>query len=391
MKLQRASGTLGLLALVAIASPSAFAEEAGWYLGANVGQSRATIDDARISSSLLGAGFTSSSIADNDRDRAYKVFGGYQFNRYIGVEGGYFNLGRAGFTATTVPAGSLSGDIRVQGLNLDLVGTLPITDRFHVLGRVGANYAEASDTFTGTGLVHVGNPNPSKRDTNYKVGLGLGYALTPALTLRAELERYRIDDAVGNKGDIDVASLGLVYRFGAKSPAPVHRVMAPPPVVERVAVIAAAPPPPPVAVAPPAPPPPARATPVPLKKVTFSTDALFDFDKKVIKEHGKMSLDKLTAELRGVNIDTITVTGHTDRIGPHAYNVKLSAARAEAVKAYLVGSTAIAANKIVAVGANGSNPVTKPGQCVGNKVSKALIQCLEPDRRVDIEVSGTKL
>lgn len=64
--------------------------------------------------------------------------------------------------------------------------------------------------------------------------------------MRAEAERYRIDDAVGNKGDIDLYSVGLVYRFGGKTPAPAPRVAE----SER---IAAAPAPQPVVVEPPPP------------------------------------------------------------------------------------------------------------------------------------------
>lgn len=376
---------LTLLGLATL-STCAVAQDAHWYMGANVGQSQATIDDARINSSLVGAGFSATTIEDRNRDTGYKVFGGYQINPNFAIEGGYFNLGKFGYTATTVPAGSLTGDIKVQGLNLDLVGTVPITDRFSLLGRIGANYAEVDGTFSKTGAVQAFNvnPNPNSRETNLKVGLGMEYALTDALSWRAEVERYRINDTVGNKGDVDLVSVGLVYRFGAKTPPPVQR--APEPAwVAPVAVVEPPPPPPaPVVVPPPAP------VPVQLKKMTFSADTFFDFDKKAMKPSAKAALDTLAQELQGANYDKITVTGHTDRIGAHAYNVKLSTERAEAVKAYLVESTAIPAEKIVTIGANGSDPVTKPGECVGKKATKALVACLAPDRRVDIEVVGTK-
>jgi len=61
-KLAKTSGTLGLAALAVIASPYAMADDSGWYAGANVGQSRAKIDDERITRNLLGSGFTSISI-----------------------------------------------------------------------------------------------------------------------------------------------------------------------------------------------------------------------------------------------------------------------------------------------------------------------------------------
>ena len=124
------SRALGLVAFTAsafIAIPMAFAAEPGWYGGLNLGQSRAKIDDPRIIGGLLAGGFSSASVIDDDRDTGGKVFGGYQFNRYLALEGGYFDLGKFGFTANTVPLGSLTGTIKIKGVNLDLVGTLPIT------------------------------------------------------------------------------------------------------------------------------------------------------------------------------------------------------------------------------------------------------------------------
>jgi len=216
MNLARASGMLSLLALAAIASPVAVAGDTGWYGGVNIGQSKAKIDNARITSSLLGGGLATSSITNDDTDTGFKLFGGYRFNRYFALEGGYFDLGKFGFTATTTPAGTLDGSIKLRGVNLDAVGILPINEKFSALGRVGLNYAEARDSFSGTGAVGVPNPSPSKRDMNYKFGAGLQYDFTKLLGVRAEAERYRVDDAVGNKGDIDLLSLGLVYRFSPR-------------------------------------------------------------------------------------------------------------------------------------------------------------------------------
>ena len=387
MKLARASGALGLVALAVAASPFAVAADSNWYGGINIGQSRAKIDDPRIRSGLLSGGLTTTSILDDDRDAGYKLYGGYQFNRNFALEGGYFDLGKFGFVATTVPAGTLTGNIKLRGLNLDAVGILPITEKFSAFGRVGVNYAEARDSFTGTGAVRVLNPSPSKRDTNHKFGLGLQYAFTESLAVRGEVERYRIDDAIGNKGDIDLFSVGLVYRFGGKTPAPAPRAAVP-------EYVAAAPAPQPVVVPPPPPPPPpppavVKPRPAPTK-VTFSADSLFDFDKSVMKPAGQQHIDKFAADLRGVNFDVITVTGYTDRIGSHAYNMALSTRRAETIKTYLVASAGIPAGKIAAKGVDGANPVTKPGACKGNKATKALIACLQPDRRVEVEVSGTR-
>lgn len=384
----RTSVTLAIAALAAVAAPLAVAQDTGWYAGGNIGATRATIDDARIQNRLLANGFATTSIADDERSAGFKLYGGYRLNRYFAVEGGYFRLGDFGYTATTVPAGTLTGNMKVQGLNLDLVGIVPLGERFEVFGRVGAAYAQTRDRFTGTGAVIVTNPNPRKNDTNLKLGVGMGYRFSDTLAMRIEAERYRINDAVGNKGDVDMLSVGLVYYFGAKQQAVVPRSAAymppPQPAPMPPPVVAVAPPPPPAPLPPPAPPPPAPM------RVNFSADSLFDFDKAIVKPAGKQSLDRFAQDLRGMRYDSVSVTGHTDRIGSQAYNLKLSTQRAEAVSTYLVETAAVPAGKITARGVNGADPVTKPGECPGRKVTPALIACLQPDRRVEVEVSGTK-
>ena len=125
-------------------------------------------------------------------------------------------------------------------------------------------------------------------------------------------------------------------------------------------------------------------------KVSFSADSLFDFDKATIKPDGKLALDKFARDLKGTTYDSVAVTGHTDRIGARAYNLKLSSRRADAVSAYLTSSGGIPAGKIAAKGVNGADPVTKPGDCKGNKPTAKFIACLQPDRRVDVVVTGTK-
>ena len=105
---------------------------------------------------------------------------------------------------------------------------------------------------------------------------------------------------------------------------------------------------------------------------------------------GKLALDKFSTDLRGTQFDVTTVTGHTDRIGSEAYNQALSTRRADAVKNYLIAPAGIPAAKITARGTGESQPVTKTGECKGQTANKALIACLQRDRRVEVEVTGTK-
>jgi OmpA-OmpF porin, OOP family len=146
--------------------------------------------------------------------------------------------------------------------------------------------------------------------------------------------------------------------------------------------VAAAPPAPPAAI-----PQPEPVKPLP-QKLSFSADALFAFDKAVLKPEGKVMLDGLVRQLNGATYDTISATGHTDRFGSNEYNQKLSERRANAVKEYLV-SKDILASRINAEGKGETQPITKAGECTGAKSAK-VIACLQPDRRVDVEMQGTK-
>jgi len=206
----------GLAALASLVAAPAFAEPVpgDFYGGASIGQSRSKIDDAVITADLQSSGFATSSMTNDEQAPAWKAFAGYQFDRYVGIEGSYFSLGHFAFTSNTVPAGALDGRIKLRGIALDLVGTLPLSERFSAIARVGAQRARTSDSFDGSGYVKVLSANPSISKTNVKFGAGLQYAFTPGLVLRGEAERYRVDDAMGDHGNVDMYSVGLVFSFG---------------------------------------------------------------------------------------------------------------------------------------------------------------------------------
>jgi OOP family OmpA-OmpF porin len=128
-----------------------------------------------------------------------------------------------------------------------------------------------------------------------------------------------------------------------------------------------------------------------LEKVSLSTDVLFDFGKADLKEGGREKLDELAGRISDASLEAVVATGHADRIGKDDSNQKLSEARAQAVKDYLQGK--IATQNIEVAGKGEAEPVTGAAcERMGpeQRKNRKLVECLQPDRRVEIEVFGTR-
>lgn len=373
MKLAQQFGALSVISCAMLATQPVEAAEPfvnpewanhAWYAGAGLGAARATIDQTSIESALRANGASVVSFKGDEKGSpAYKAFVGKQLSRYIAVEAGYYNLGKFGFDATTSD-GRLNGDAAFSGFNVDLIAQLPVSERLSLIGRVGAAYTRAKTDFSGNRLNAVTAPHAKQSKVGPKLGLGLEYKFTESLSLRGEYERYRVNDAIGNRGDIDLATLGLVGKFGR--PAAAAMVYTPPP-AEPVAPMVAEMPQPPVAPQPTS------------EKVSFAAEALFDFDKSIVKPAGKAALDDLLMRLQGMNTEVMVTVGHTDSIGSDAYNQKLSQRRAQAVKAYIV-ATGIDASRVYTEGKGESQPLAD------NTTEEGRAK----NRRVTVEVVGTR-
>ena len=111
--------------------------------------------------------------------------------------------------------------------------------------------------------------------------------------------------------------------------------------------------------------------------ITIQAEALFDFDKSVLKPAGKKSIDDAIAKMQQIDVQMVIATGHTDSVGTDAYNQKLSERRATSVKEYMV-SKGVAAAKITTLGKGETQPVAT------NKTAEGRAK----NRRVDIEFKG---
>ena len=211
-----------------------------------------------------------------------------------------------------------------------------------------------------------------------------------ALFASAALAAPMVSFAQSNSADNWRASDGTVWKTGAGdncwrsaswTPATANPVCdgalkpPPPPPPPPPPAPAPVPAPPPAAPPPPPPPPPAPTS----EKVTFAADAFFDFGKSTLKPEAKAKLDDLVAKTSGVNLEVIIAVGHTDNVGSDAFNQKLSVARAESVKAYLV-SKGVEKNRVYTEGKGEKQPVAD------NKTAEGRAK----NRRVEIEVVGTR-
>ncbi len=247
-----------------------------------------------------------------------------------------------------------------------------------VLGGLGAERDDLN-----TSLVSAQKTSPY-----VNAGLGLQYMVTDRFGLQGDIRR--VVGLLGNKGTTNFGTdrsyntyfnLGMVWLLGdVAPPAPPPKPVAayvPPPAPAPVPV---APPPPP-----PAPPPPPPPAPV-MQKFTIGATELFAFDSAQLRLP-QPKLDEIAGVLNAnPQISSVIVSGHTDRLGSAAYNQPLSQRRADAVKRYLE-TKGVAANRLQATGRASTQPVV---QCA-EKNRAALIKCLEPNRRVEIEpVTYTK-
>lgn len=124
------------------------------------------------------------------------------------------------------------------------------------------------------------------------------------------------------------------------------------------------------------------------ESVTVNAEAqpLFEFDRSEVRMDEQWKLEGFVTELTGADFETVWVVGHADRIGTVEYNQNLSERRASAVKAFLV-KLGISDDKINTSGRSELAPVTSDFECQGMK-GQALIECFQPDRRVEVSVSA---
>jgi OOP family OmpA-OmpF porin len=170
----------------------AFAEG---FIGGSLGQSD-------IGSEITARLITSGPV--DGRDSAFKLFSGYMFSPYVGIESAYVHLGDVTYSGQFGAQPVSDGKVEATGFTIALLGSYSLTPELALFGKLGIFFWEwqARDTTSG-------QPFATAEDGNdLSFGLGLSYSFARNWAVRAEWERLRLDDA-----EADLVSVGLVWRF----------------------------------------------------------------------------------------------------------------------------------------------------------------------------------
>lgn len=198
MNIKQAIALSGLVAAAACISPLALAQDWGWYLGASGGQS----DVKDFCQNPVPVGTS----CDNTGS-SYTVFGGLQFNKFLGVELGYTDISqnKASDAVTTVTW-------KVKGVELLGVGSLPVNQYFEVYGKVGVFFWDLDDGCTGAPCTFSSR---SETGADLTYGFGAQVNFSKSVAARAQYQRYKDvgNEATTGTSDINILSLGILFRF----------------------------------------------------------------------------------------------------------------------------------------------------------------------------------
>lgn len=221
---------------LAVSAAGAHAQQEGWYVGGNAGQSilkedldGPARDIANTAANMVaGSGFAvlDASGKGDEEDTAYKFYVGYQYNPNFALEAGYIDLGEfdmaSSITITdgldTVTAGA-DGSVNSTGFFVSLLGSYPVSESFDLFGKVGMYYYDTDADLR----IHVSDGISSasesvsggNSDEEVTWGLGVRYHINQ-WAIRAEYERFErleADEDLDLQSDVDVWSVGVEYRF----------------------------------------------------------------------------------------------------------------------------------------------------------------------------------
>ncbi|MGB9149373.1 MAG: porin family protein [Burkholderiales bacterium] len=201
-----------VVAALAISALPAAADQTGWFVGMSLGKRGPSFESTPIQSLPTR----------EERENGYKLWGGYKFNRNFGAEFSYLESGKLSQSgvgdipcapSAVCPAGpaqQYSQFIRSKGVQLVGTGSLPVTEKFGVFGKLGAVHADTENLCT----VGSFSCSSSGRITDLTYGLGLYYEMAKNFSVRSEWERMRLGDkARFGDNEVNFFTIGAGYKF----------------------------------------------------------------------------------------------------------------------------------------------------------------------------------
>ncbi len=170
------------------------------YAGVTVGQARWNAD-------------CNGTINCKTNDTSFNILGGYNINANWGVEASYYSLGKikANFT-NVVPygnVGTITGEMKTTGVDLAGVYRTQFTNNWGMFAKLGVTYSK------GEGTIFLNNASilsDSKNSTNVMAGVGVTYAFTPNVAVRAEIDSRKVDFSY-TSGNITNFNVGVQATF----------------------------------------------------------------------------------------------------------------------------------------------------------------------------------
>jgi len=194
-RMKTAVASIAFASSLAAAAPAlAQQSDKGWYMGVGFGTTTTDIDTSPLTA--LGATIS----GGDDSDNGFKIFGGYQFNKHLGVEVGYIEFGS--FTVTGTRGTPFTAGFDVSAFTAAAVGTLPLNESFDLFGKAGLYSWDASATVSGGGLTAG-----SATGSDAFLGIGGRFNINRNFGLQLEVEQYLGEDT------ITVTSIGVRYKF----------------------------------------------------------------------------------------------------------------------------------------------------------------------------------
>ncbi|CAM3675524.1 porin OmpA [Rahnella bruchi] len=335
----------------AVSSVYAAADTNTWYGGAKLGWSH--YFDASGKGNFDDNLSKATDFDFNKDNVSGGVFGGYQITPWLAVEGGYDYLGNMGIHGNH---GASGAKLESQGLQMSLKASYGLTDSWDLYGRAGAMAYRAETKIAGHDNFETG--------VRPLAAVGTEYAFNKNWAGRLEYQwvsNVGNSNQIGISSDVSSVSAGVVYRFGQHDETPV---------VVPVAVAAEAAP----------------------EVTTFNmkSDVLFAYDSATLTPEGNAAITQLynSPEMQAAKNSSTMVIGYSDRLGSDQYNQQLSSKRAQVVADALIAQ-GLSAQNVSSEGRGSNNSVTGT-QCDNGMPSAQLKDCLAPDRRVVIEITGQK-